>query len=489
MPAPRRDGSVWRRRTIAFSGLTACALAAALVVPEEARTPGRPPRCPANPELVEEIHPDLLYRGSALPPDENAYGLLARAAASLSALPDGIEAHVSDRAVHGRARDALRSYLEDNVGPMRLLDEALERGRIQFPARGELVALVPFRRLAFARMARGASRLAAGDGAGVNDLHDAWRYSTMWIEGDGLFMHFQAALSLEAGVLRSMRWYSGRDDADEAALPMFLDDVRRERSAVRRAADRVLAAEFTCWGLVEIDAFGREIERNPFGCATGANPLCGERFLQAIAGHPAPFDPVGTVRELAGQLARVLRWPGDGEPPAFELSGHEARLLAIFASRADATDAERREEHAAVMAMPNPLGTILRERMRERYVALHGSFRKGETERALTVAVLGARLFEMRHGRLPESLDEMVRSGILDETPRDPYRGDALRYSAAARAVWSVGEDRSDDGGALRKCQREGTPPDVVRSIPDPLDGRREIGPHGRASEPCTERS
>jgi len=287
-------------------------------------------------------------------------------------------------------------------------------------------------------------------------------------------VHFLVAVSLEGAVLRAMGWYAGRADAEEAVLLGFLADLQRDRTAVRRAADRALAAELTCWGIADIEAFGRA--ENPFRCgAKGAE--CGTAFLRALAGHPRPFDLHTTVRELSDELVPLLASASSRPPPPRPQSGELARLYEAFRKNDTRSDDDLQADHAFLMSLSNPLGTLLREQLRTRYERLHALFRRGEAERELAAAVIGARLFEIRHGRLPLELAELVRAGLLAQLPNDPYRGTPLRYSPAARAVWSAGEDGTDDGGMSRTCGGEKTPRDIVRPIPEPLGLRTVVAP------------
>jgi hypothetical protein len=67
-----------------------------------------------------------------------------------------------------------------------------------------------------------------------------------------------------------------------------------------------------------------------------------------------------------------------------------------------------------------------------------------------TAAGLAVERYRLRNaGRLPESL-EQLRPEFLDKVPADPYDGLPLRYSRSDMGyrVYSIGPDRSDEGGA-----------------------------------------
>jgi len=64
------------------------------------------------------------------------------------------------------------------------------------------------------------------------------------------------------------------------------------------------------------------------------------------------------------------------------------------------------------------------------------------------LVALAAERFRLRPGRWPETLSELVPQ-YLPDVPDDPFDGAPLRYRCleAGFAVYSVGEDRGDDGG------------------------------------------
>lgn len=57
--------------------------------------------------------------------------------------------------------------------------------------------------------------------------------------------------------------------------------------------------------------------------------------------------------------------------------------------------------------------------------------------------VVACRLYEIRHGRLPETLDALVPE-CLAEVPRDPFDGNPFRYLPEKAVVYSIGKDLKD---------------------------------------------
>jgi hypothetical protein len=90
--------------------------------------------------------------------------------------------------------------------------------------------------------------------------------------------------------------------------------------------------------------------------------------------------------------------------------------------------------------------------------------RGAATNDALAVAV-AAEQYRRQHGKLPETLEDLVPD-FLDRVPEDPFAsGSPLRYSVSdgGIAVYSVGADGLDNGG--ESGDEQGLPPDFVVRI------------------------
>jgi hypothetical protein len=66
------------------------------------------------------------------------------------------------------------------------------------------------------------------------------------------------------------------------------------------------------------------------------------------------------------------------------------------------------------------------------------------------MADLAIRLYRGKQGRLPEALSDLVPD-YLPSVPIDPYSGQPLVYRPQGESflLYSVGQDRRDDGGRL----------------------------------------
>ncbi len=82
--------------------------------------------------------------------------------------------------------------------------------------------------------------------------------------------------------------------------------------------------------------------------------------------------------------------------------------------------------------------------------------------RRLTTTTLALRRAFDRQGKLPATLDSLVKDGLLDAVPADPFDAQPLRYDPARRLLWSIGSDDVDQHGR----QREGTKGDADEVVP-----------------------
>jgi hypothetical protein len=71
-----------------------------------------------------------------------------------------------------------------------------------------------------------------------------------------------------------------------------------------------------------------------------------------------------------------------------------------------------------------------------------------EAQREMTIAAIALKRYQLRHGKYPKTLDELVPE-FLREVPVDWMDGQKLRYRPEGETfvLWSVGEDGKDDNG------------------------------------------
>ena len=89
------------------------------------------------------------------------------------------------------------------------------------------------------------------------------------------------------------------------------------------------------------------------------------------------------------------------------------------------------------------------------------AFFRAQAVMRCTVAALAAERYRLRRGAWPGSLDVLVQEGLLAKVPLDPFDGQPLRYKSSdeGRVIYSVGPDRTDNGGIINR--REVSAPGV----------------------------
>ena len=82
------------------------------------------------------------------------------------------------------------------------------------------------------------------------------------------------------------------------------------------------------------------------------------------------------------------------------------------------------------------------------------SARKQAQVRCLQVLVAAER-YRLQKKAWPGKLDDLVSAGLLGAVPRDPYDGKTLRFARRGDGVtiYSVGHDRTDDGGIIDRSR------------------------------------
>jgi hypothetical protein len=83
-----------------------------------------------------------------------------------------------------------------------------------------------------------------------------------------------------------------------------------------------------------------------------------------------------------------------------------------------------------------------------------------EASRELAMTAIALRRWEIRHGKLPNSLNELVPD-MLPSVPIDPMDGKPLRYRGNADGtflLYSVGTNGKDDGGDAKSEKSDGKP-------------------------------
>mgnify|MGYP001255473089 CR=1 FL=1 len=234
---------------------------------------------------------------------------------------------------------------------------------------------------------------------------------------------FDGAMALRLGLegverlLRSNRF-------GEADLTMLLERLNR--------------AEISDRGLAE--AFKRE-----FQSVSEAIDACAVRYPGRSLVNVYRFQPNRTRESFARFYRRMIQ--------NVPLLPADVRVPRLATSRVDGI-------HGYLLLLrPNRQGRVLGEIVTSPLARTESCF---ETRWQIQSRwhglrlVAACRIYELRHGRLPETLDTLVPE-LLETVPRDPYDGKPFPYVRDQALVYSIGGDLKDSGGAVERVV-EATP-------------------------------
>lgn len=151
---------------------------------------------------------------------------------------------------------------------------------------------------------------------------------------------------------------------------------------------------------------------------------------------------IGKAVACAPELFRLyVGWCGETDPISGATEVSDADLAKLRDTLAGTQDPNGK-------SVSNPLGMFLAglflppvdQFLKQRANCL------ADREAARTLAAL--RVYQLRKGQLPESLQGLVDEKILPAVPLDPFSDKPLLYSKAKRLLWSVGKNETDEGGS-----------------------------------------
>jgi hypothetical protein len=197
-------------------------------------------------------------------------------------------------------------------------------------------------------------------------------------------------------------------------------------------------------------------------------------LLPAFRGQRALYE--NTMRALDDgrvswdELSKVL--PGPRRTGWPNVDAWLNRLLGRDFDRANVTAQVRYYTWTIERLKESPDGLIehanewadVGDQMPDRANAMVGSLSRYVVETAVNdarfrsaIAALAAERFRQANGRWPSTLDELVPS-YLTAIPRDPFKSQPLRMARhpGGIVIYSVGQDKADDGGDVRTGQPKG---------------------------------
>jgi hypothetical protein len=133
-------------------------------------------------------------------------------------------------------------------------------------------------------------------------------------------------------------------------------------------------------------------------------------------------------------------------------------------------------DKAALYISPNCAGKVM-------FLMWMPAFDKAITRKCLVQAnvaglrlKIALRLYEQKHGQLPDDLNALVPE-FIKEIPQDPYDGKPFRYSKTEKKVWAIGYDLVDNGGSMRNDTEMVDGPRILNCDVGIRLGTREMKP------------
>lgn len=330
--------------------------------------------------------------------------------------------------------DAVMEYLEVNQPAIRLLEQAIAAPDLLVPDKsGEAPDPVyPLesraRGLARLKIQRGLLRAADGDlTGGLDDCLDVVTFGRRYQHGDGALIPYLVGVAIEqiglrgvSDCLTALPWESNeRTHRPPPALS------EADRAALRRAAEAVAAP-------VDDVAAVRAALANQYQFARGSHAELW-RFLSEGGDWDPPCRLTSAIYD-SGQTRGLFR-----------RRTREMMDLAAapYAQRAVSASPELRSSCLVYNALGKAVVPDYRSAVSRRdQIAAY---------RRAVVTQIALRFYVEEHGTLPADLDDLITGGLLEAVPLDPYDGRPLRYDAARGLLWSVWNDRVDQGGVEAK--------------------------------------
>jgi hypothetical protein len=129
------------------------------------------------------------------------------------------------------------------------------------------------------------------------------------------------------------------------------------------------------------------------------------------------------------------------------------RLMNEQVRAAKLQDAERADAMRQIEDKVKKNRTIISSMIMPATAKVSQANQRGQASLRCAAAAVAVERFRVKFENWPQSLEEVIKAGLLKEVPKDPYDGKPLRFKATPTGViiYSVGPDKTDDGGVLNR--------------------------------------
>jgi hypothetical protein len=288
--------------------------------------------------------------------------------------------------------------------------------------------------LAYVASIRSRDRARRGDHEGAFDdalklVRFGWQIDT----GKGCLVEYLTGLTIKEMGASLMREQVKTCTLPSARLRHYAAELARYPCVAQGLVD-VWRVEYAYQvGTIEDLASG-DMDFTGIGRAEPRRQVLGlaERLLWRAGRYPI-FKPNRTRRMFAETMRKMVE---DAPKPYIEVRHIEPEERALNPVMA-ALRGNALGEMIYGLLMPAPRGA-------------HRVMCQTNVQVAATRTLLAMKAYKLDKGRLPETLEQLVPE-YLDAVPLDDFDGKPLRYNAAKKIIYSVGEDLEDNGGTTKQ--------------------------------------
>jgi hypothetical protein len=168
------------------------------------------------------------------------------------------------------------------------------------------------------------------------------------------------------------------------------------------------------------------------------------------------------------------------------LKGQRATMLEIMTETVEAAKLPVEQQEAELQRIDKsiPSKPLLTRMLIPAGARVEQACWRSQAQLRTAIVALAVERFRHEHGRWPEKLAELVPDK-LTAIPVDPYNARPLRYrrNADGVVIYSVGPDKTDDGGKLDRIRPGSTGIDIGIQLWDPAKRRQPPPPPKTAGE------
>jgi len=206
---------------------------------------------------------------------------------------------------------------------------------------------------------------------------------------------------------------------------------------------------------------------------------CWDRVLERLQNGTTG---VKNVRGLWGGADEVVLMSGS-------LKGQRALLLQIMNENVEAAKLPLEQQEAEFTSIDKSISlkSAVVRMLIPAGVRIEQAFVRSRALLRTDIVALAVERYRREHGRWPDSLAELVPN-YLQQLYTDPYDGKPLRYrrNSDGVVIYSIGPDKTDDGGKLDRVKVGTTGSDVGIQLWDP-EKRRQPPPPPTADATAAE--